>query len=208
MNKAFSTFILILFLANSLSAQTLETSASETALAPTQTPWGFKIEFNFMSFNGSYGFGVTYDLMEKLSSEVSYTHTNFYGEDYVAGNRSFSTTANAYGLRLNYFPFSSVKSGGFYASTTVSAINLNTDISVKPFLSGTTTKRDLEGQHIGRQVIMGYQFEPKGKKDEIKRTSRIGLGYGNGNSYGIREGWKEYEIADSVFADIALILLY
>lgn len=207
MKKTFSTFVFILFFANSLYAQTLETSASTTDLAP-KTPWGLTVSLNFLRFNGSYGFGVSHALFEKVSSELSYTHTNYFLEDFSGGIRNFTTTANAYGLRLNYFPFSDVNNGGFFTSASVAKVSLNTEIDIQGFLGNGDLKDEIEENHIARQVIIGYHFMPKVKSDGIKTSSRIGAGYGNGTNYGIRQGLKEHMINDEMFLDTAFVFFY
>lgn len=208
MKTSLFSFIFTVFFANSLMAQTVTQTSIIQPPPVDKNPWGFQVDLNFMRFDGSYGFGVGYDVLEKLSAELSYTHTNFYNKEYGLYSVSASTIANAYGLRLNYYPFSDVKGGGFYTSATVSQVELGSTIKGESMLSSASNSKDLKATHIGRQVFMGYHFGANNSRDGFKLTSRAGLGYGSGKSYGIREGWKDYEITDSVLFDASFLFSY
>lgn len=208
MKTSFITFIFTLFFANSLFAETVTLTSTMESKPVTKSPWNFQVDLNFMRFDGSYGFGVGYDLFEKLSAELSYTHTNYHNKNYGLYSVSADTVANAYGLRLNYYPFANVKEGGFYTSIIASQVELNSTITGESMLSSVTNSKDLSSSHIGRQMFMGYHFGAKNNRADLKFTSRAGLGYGNGRNYGIREGWKEYEIDDSVLFDATFMFSY
>lgn len=206
--KTLSALIFTLLFANQVLADSaVQISATQSPTVVKKSPLGLEFNLNIMRFNGSFGFGAIYDAFKQVSTELSYTHTNSRQDNYGINRVTADTTANAYGLRLNYYPFSDVTTGGFYATAKVSQVSLTSDITGKSFLSSNTNKKILSDEHVSHQAFLGWHFSNR-QNEGVKLNSRLGLGYGNGENYGIRQGWKEFEISDSLLVDASFLFSY
>lgn len=196
--------------ATTLPTSTIKTTIDTKAELRKKSPWSLQLDINpIFQLNGSYGVSVIYDVATNLSLEANANQKITTVRDYPAASTvSAKINANALGLRLNFYPLSSVQAGGFYTSIAASHVNLNSEITAENYLPSGTLKKDLNDEHTGRQIYAGYQFPAPKLDGRVKMTSRVGVGYGNGNKYAIRAGWNEYDIEDSVLFDASLMLLF
>lgn len=207
MTRVLGLIVSTLFLTQNLYAQT-EVQTTIEKVAPAKSPWDVTVNLTpLFKFNGSFEIGIGYDVANKLNTELFYSRNNMSNttaSGFVLIESS--TTASAYGLRLNFFPFSDVKEAGFFTSALLSQVNLKTSATAS--LMGDSLSTGLQGQHVGQQIFMGYQFTPQKTDDRLNITSRVGIGYGNGENYGIRAGWKEYEVRNSVQFEGTFVITY
>ncbi|WP_413290455.1 hypothetical protein [Bdellovibrio sp. HCB337] len=210
MKRSLGFFVVILFMTKSLLAQTTVQTTIEDETIHRKSRFNFMVDLNpLFKFNGSYGISLGYDVSPKLNTEITYDHTNMAHNEYRGLIEIGSeTTANALGLRFNLFPFATTNTSGFYTSIAVNRVDLKTRIGAASYAYNINTSKNLNDQHIGRQIYMGYQFQPKHKGEGLKLASRIGAGYGNGDEYGVRAGWEEYEIKNSFLFDTMFVVTY
>lgn len=214
MKKSLGLFLTTLLLANTLYAQ--ETSTIKTTIDTKQelrrkNPWSFQLDINpLFQFNGSYGVSVIYDVASNVSAEANLAQKNTTVRDYPSlATVTAKIGARSYGLRLNYFPVSTIQAGGVYTSLVASQVSLDSTITADGYyVDSPSYKKELKDEHFSRQVFVGYQFPAPKLDGRVKMTSRVGVGYGNGNKYGIEAGWDKYEIADSALFDASFLFLF
>jgi len=205
MKRSLGMFLFSVFLAKNLYAQSTITTTIDTSESRSKSRFGIQIDLNpLFQFNGGYGFGVSYDLTDKLNTEVSINRKVTTIEDSSGPQASATIAANSTGLRFNYFPFSTIQKGGFYTSLAASTVDVNSEITS----SLLPAVKELNDQHIGRQIFAGYYFQPRNTGSSTKLTSRLGAGYGNGNKYIIEQGWNSYEVADSILLDASFLVVF
>jgi hypothetical protein len=205
MKSSLGLFLLTVFLVKNVSAQSTITTTIDTSETRSKSRFGLQIDLNpLFQFNGGYGVGVSYDLSDRLSTEVSMNRKVTTIQDYSGPQVRATMAASSTGLRFNFFPFSTIQKGGFYTSLAVSAVDVNSEITS----SALPAMKELNDQHTGRQIFAGYYFQPRNTGSSTKLTSRLGAGYGNGNKYVIQQGWNSYEVADSILLDASFLVVF